>query len=192
VVDPDSANNVLTAGGSTVLAYGMKRDFNAWLATLGESAPVKTLTELREWNRAHERAGAIKYGQAALDRSDGIQLEGADKTRYEADRARDLHLSGAHGIDEVMTGLELDALLFPAVGGSGLAARPGYPTVSVPFALVPVEPDPDYPAGFDPKPAPMGVSFAGVACSEPRLIEIAYAFEQATKRRVPPVLDRGW
>ena len=44
--------------------YGMKRDFNTWLASLGPSAPVKTLTELREWNLAHEKAGAIKYGQS--------------------------------------------------------------------------------------------------------------------------------
>jgi amidase len=45
------------------------------------------------------------------------------------------------------------------------------------------------PAGFDAKPAPYGVAFTGGACSEPRLIEIAYAFEQATKRRVLPRVD---
>jgi amidase len=45
-----------------------------------------------------------------------------------------------------------------------------------------------FPAGFDPRPAPYGVSFTGMACSEPKLIEIAFAFEQATKRRVPPKL----
>ncbi len=42
------------------------------------------------------------------------------------------------------------------------------------------------PSGFNPKPAPFGVGFTGTACSEPRLLGIAYAFEQATKRRVPP------
>src|SRR6266853_934924 len=47
---------------SIVLKYGMKRDFNAWLQSLGAAAPVKDLTGLREWNLAHERAGAIKYG----------------------------------------------------------------------------------------------------------------------------------
>ena len=45
---------------------------------------------------------------------------------------------------------------------------------------------PSYPEGFTLAPAPYGVSFTGTACSEPRLIELAYAFEQATKRRVPP------
>jgi len=45
-----------------------------------------------------------------------------------------------------------------------------------------------YPEGFNPKPPPTGVSFTGMACGEPKLIEIAYAFEQATKKRVPPKL----
>ena len=45
---------------------------------------------------------------------------------------------------------------------------------------------PPFPDGFEARPAPFGVSFAGMACSEPRLIEIGYAFEQATRRRVPP------
>jgi len=184
VIDPDPDNNLLVNGGSSVLYYGMKRDFNAWLATLGESAPVKTLTELREWNLAHERAGALKYGQAQLDRSDAIDLEG-DRARYEADRAQDLRLNGEHGIDEVMTNLQLDALLFPGSSSAGIAAKPGYPTVIVPFGFLEAS-GRGMPEGFDAKPSPFGVSFTGMACSEPRLLELAYAFEQATKRRVAP------
>ncbi len=71
VVAPEASNNFLlwsTCGGldnakgkdadcSVVFKYGMKRDFNAWLASLGAAAPVKTLTELRLWNVAHQRAG---------------------------------------------------------------------------------------------------------------------------------------
>jgi amidase len=186
VIDPDSASNLFRAGGgSTVLSYGMKRDFNAWLATLGAGAPVQTLTELREWNLAHTSAGSLKYAQAELDRADARSLTG-ERERYEADRAKDVFLTAEHGIDEVMTSLDLDALLFPAVGGANLAARPGYPTVAVPYTRVPAPGDPSYPAGFTLEPVPMGVSFAGRACSEPRLIEIAYAFEQATRGRVPP------
>jgi len=147
---------------------------------------VRTLTELREWNLAHERAGSLKYGQASLDRADARSLTGSDRQRYEADRASDLFLTAEHGIDEVMTVLDLDALLFPAVGGANLAARPGYPTVAVPYTLVRAPADPSYPTGFELEPVPMGVSFAGRACSEPRLIELAYAFEQATRGRVPP------
>jgi amidase len=185
VLDPDPENNLMLAGGSSVLQYGMKRDFNAWLATLGESAPVKTLTELREWNLAHLAAGSNKYDQASLDSSDEIDLE-ADLAAYEADRAEDLWLNGAHGIDEVMADLQLDALLFPGSGGAGISAKPGYPTVMVPFALL--GGGEELVPGFESLPRPFGVSFAGGACSEPRLIELAYAFEQATQRRIAPPL----
>jgi len=80
----------------------------------------------------------------------------------------------------------LDAVLFPGANGAAIAARPGYPTVIVPFGRVPNAPTPAFPPGFDAQPSPFGVSFTGLACREPRLIELAYAFEQATKKRVPP------
>jgi amidase len=199
VVDKDPAKNIVgwnfcaganeakgkDANCTIVVKYGMKRDFNKWLATLGPSAPVKTLSELREWNLAHQKEGAIKYGQARLDISDEMDVE-ADRARYEADHAKDLALSATNGIDAVMKSERLDAILFPGASGAGIAARPGYPTVIVPFALIPNEPKPPFPAGFDAKPEPYGVSFTGMACSEPRLLALAYAFEQATKRRVAP------
>jgi amidase len=199
VVDEDAANNFNkwgTCSGvnngrgkdsdcSVILKYGMKRDFNAWLRTLGPAAPVKTLGELIAWNRAHEKAGSIKYGQSNLEISDEVDVE-SDRARYEADRAKDIRLSGAHGIDEIMKAERLDAILFPGANGASIAAKPGYPTVIVPFAMVPNAPTPPFPADFKAKPAPMGVSFTGMACSEPRLIELAYAFEQATKKRIPP------
>jgi len=166
--------------------YGMKRDFNAWLKTLGPSAPVKTLTELREWNTAHAKAGAIKYGQSRLDISDEMDLA-ADRARNDADMKKDNLLSRTNGIDGVLKANRLDAILTPGGAGAGLAARAGYPIIVVPFALVPNAPaGQPFPAGFDAKPAPFGVGFTGASCSEPRLIELAYAFEQATKRRVPP------
>jgi amidase len=168
-----------------VVKYGMKRDFNKWLATLGPSAPVKTLTELREWNLAHQKAGAIRYGQSRLDISDDVDLE-RDGSRYQADQKRDLLVSAANGIDATLQKHQLDALLFPGSSGSGIAARPGYPSVIVPFAMVPNEPTPPFPPGFKANPSPFGVSFTAGACSEPRLLALAYAFEQATKRRVPP------
>jgi amidase len=170
---------------SVVLKYGMKRDFNRWLQTLGPSAPVKSLTELREWNLAHRNAGAIRYGQAALDISDEMDVA-RDRARYEADRAKDIRLSATGGIDAVMKADRLDALLFPGANGAGIAAKPGYPTVIVPFGLVPNAPNQPFPEGFDARPQPFGVAFTGMACSEPRLLQIAYAFEQATKKRVPP------
>ena len=172
---------------SVVLKYGMKRDFNRWLAALGAAAPVKTLTELRQWNVAHQKGGAIKYGQAQLDISDEMSVEG-DQVRYQADLEKNRRLAAIEGIDSVMKRQNLDALLFPGSSGSWVAAMAGYPSVIVPVGFVPNAPTPPFPDGFDAKPAPYGVSFTGMACSEPRLIELAYAFEQATKRRVPPPL----
>jgi amidase len=172
---------------SIVFKYGMKRDFNAWLASLGSAAPVKTLTELRQWNVAHQKAGAIKYGQANLDVSDEMDVR-MDRVRYEADRAKDLRLSAAEGIDAVMKQYQLDALLFPGSSGASIAARPGYPTIIVPFGIIPNAPTTPFPEGFDARPAPYGVSFTGMACNEPRLIELAFAVEPAPRRRVPPKL----
>ena len=199
VVNPDPKNNFLTwsvcsgaenARGkddncSIVFKYGMKRDFNAWLASLGAAAPLKTLTDLRNYNLAHASRGAIKYGQSQLDISDEMDLA-RDRARYERDRARDVALAGQHGIDQVMNEHKLDALLFPGSSGAAIAAKPGYPTVIVPFGTVPNAPTPAFPETFDARPGPYGISFTGLACSEPRLIELAYAFEQATRRRVPP------
>ncbi len=212
VVDRDPKNNFLRWGAgcengprdpncSSVLWYGMKRDFNAWLASLGPAAPVKTLAELRAFNTAHGSRHAIKYAQLNLDNSDLLDLE-KDRAKWQADRETDIRLAAAHGIDEVMKAQQLDALLFPGASGAGIAAKPGYPTVIVPFGLFVPQPPPagpaarptisagpgaaPYPPGFQLAPAPYGVSFTGTACSEPRLIELAYAFEQATKKRVPP------
>ena len=214
IVDKDAAKNFLTwstCGGldnrkgmdedcSIVFKYGMKRDFNEWLKSLGAKAPFKSLTELRQWNIAHQRAGAIKYGQANLDVSDEMSLQ-ADRERYDRDRKKDIFLGGTHGLDEVMKAQKLDALFFPGVSSAAIAAKPGYPTVTVPFAFIPNAPGGGagggtgagggaagaaFPEAFDPKPAPYGVSFTGLGCSEPKLIELAYAFEQATRKRVPP------
>jgi amidase len=236
IVAQDPKENFSSTGGSTVLHYGMKRDFNKWLASLGPAAPVKSLTELREWNTAHEKMGTIKYGQGQLDASDKIDLE-KDRAKYEEDRARDILLAGTNGIDAAIKANNLDALVFPGPGSAGIAAKPGYPTVLVPFGMIPntpggfggggrggggggrggrgdtagaaatgtaapatpptgaagaaagagqpQAPEP-LPAGFDPKPQPFGVGFTAGACSEPKLLQLAYGFEQATRKRVPP------
>src|SRR5262249_1820010 len=174
------------ANCSVNFKYGMKRDFNAWLQTLGPSAPVKTLTQLRQWNTAHAKAGAIKYGQSRLDISDEMDLV-ADRARVDADDKKDRLLSRDQGIDGALKAHQLDAMLTPGGSGAGLAARAGYPIIVVPFGMVPNAPaQQPFPSGFNAKPGPFGVGFTGTACSEPRLIELAYAFEQATKKRVPP------
>jgi amidase len=227
IVAADPKDNLLLAAQSSVLNYGMKRDFNTWLTSLGPAAPVKTLTELREWNTAHEKMGALKYGQSQLDASDKIDLE-KDRAKYEEDRARDIRLFGTTGIDAALKANNLEALLFPGPSSAGIASKPGYPTVLVPFGMIPntpgnpggggggrgrenappaapgtapagaapsgaptgdgrgATPPAPFPAGFEPKPQPYGVGFTGTACSEPTLLRLAYAFEQATKKRTPP------
>jgi amidase len=82
----------------------------------------------------------------------------------------------------------LDALVFPGTSGAALAARPGYPSIIIPFAMLPNDVNSPFPEGFTSNPVPFGITFTGMACSEPRLIELGYAFEQATNRRIPPPL----
>ena len=165
--------------------YGMKRDYNAWLASLGASAPVKTLREHIAWNNAHAKGGAIKYQQSRFDISDEIDLV-ADKARVDADDAKDKRLSRDQGIDGVLKAYNLDAFITPGGSGARIAATAGYPIIAVPYGMVANAPQTPFPAGFNARPAPFGVGFVGAQCSEPKLIEIAYAFEQATRKRVPP------
>ncbi|HEY6356882.1 MAG TPA: hypothetical protein VIX35_01475, partial [Vicinamibacterales bacterium] len=107
---------------------------------------------------------------------------------YRAALAKDHELARAGGIDAVMDEYRLDALVAPTGGPPWLtdlangdyaengsstpAAVAGYPHVTVPGGYV---------FGL-----PVGISFFGRAWSEPTLIKLAYAFEQATKHRRPP------
>ena len=128
---------------------------------------------------------AMKYQQSRFDISDEMDLE-ADAARNAADMTKDALLSRTRGLDAVLRDHQLDAILTPGARGADLAARSGYPIIVVPFGFVENGPPGRFPEGFDAHPAPYGVGFTGAACSEPRLISIAYAFEQATLRRVPP------
>jgi amidase len=171
---------------STVLMYGQKHDLNNYLATR-PSAPVHTLADIIAYNNAHA-AVALKYGQAIflaaeqLDTSPGS----ADTLRYLSDRATDLALTRG-GLDAVFNGPDgipgtdddFDAILFPQNRGAAAPAKAGYPSIVVPGGFVP-------PVGAVVNPSPFGVTFTGRAFSEPRLIALAYAFEQATKHRQPP------
>jgi len=171
---------------STVLMYGQKHDLNNYLATR-PNVPVHTLSDIIAFNNAHA-AVALKYGQAIflaanqLDTSPGS----ADTQRYLADRALDLALTRG-GLDAVFNGPDgiqgtdddFDAILFPQNRGAAAPAKAGYPSIVVPGGFTP-------PAGPVINPAPFGVTFTGRAFSEPTLIALAYAYEQATKLRQPP------
>ena len=187
---------------STVLLYGFKRDLNAYLASLGPTAPVHTLADVIAFNSAHASV-ALKYGQVLAIAADSLNTSpgSADTMRYLHDRALDLSISRG-GLDAIYNGPDgvagtrddVDAILFPANRGANIAARAGYPSIVVPAGFVPnpavppapIAPPTPFPPGFDAKLAPYGVAFSGRAFSEPRLIGLAYAFEQATQHRVPP------
>ena len=174
------------ANCSTVLMYGQKHDLNLYLANR-PNAPVHTLADIIAFNNAHA-AVALKYGQAIflaanqLDTSPGS----ADTQRYLADRALDLALTRG-GLDAVFNGPDgiqgtdddFDAILFPQNRGAAAPAKAGYPSIVVPGGFTP-------PSGAVINPAPFGVTFTGRAFSEPTLIALAYAYEQATKLRQPP------
>ena len=97
----------------------------------------------------------------------------ADRARYEADRAKDIRLSATNGIDAALKANRLDALLFPGGAGAAIARAAGYPTVTVPFGMVPNAPTAArFRRASTRKPAPFSVSFTGTACSEPKLIEL--------------------
>jgi len=172
LVEADIATVPLPA--STVLSYEFKRDLNAYLATLGPDAPVKTLADVIAFNNANADV-ALKYGQVLAIASQARDLSpgSADTIRYLSDRAQDLSLAGEKGIDAYLETYNLDAIFFPGTRGANIAARAGYPSVIVP-------------AGYQPDGAPFGITFSGTAFSEPELLGFAYAFEQATNLRVSP------
>ena len=192
-LEKDPMKNVLLAGECdrevtptclSVMNYGMHRDFNIWLAAQNGTAPWKNIEEFVAWNETNKKLGTLKYGQNALIVAVNTHLE-KDKAKYDSDRSRALEMGGANGIDAALGAHKLDAIVYMGSRGAGIGDRIGHPSITVPFAMV-ANPGPPLPDDFDPKPMPMGVMFTGTACTEPRLIELAYAFEQATKRRQPP------
>jgi amidase len=162
----------LRAFRSAVLKYEFKRDLNAYFATLGPSAPVKSLADMVAFNAAHQER-ALKYGQTLAIASNGVDLE-AEEAAYLADRAKELRLAKAEGLDVVFAKYRLDAVIFPAGSGAAIGAKAGYPSVIVP-------------AGYLPSNGmPVGLTFTGPPFSEPKLLGLAYSFEQGAHRRKPP------
>lgn len=188
LVDPVTVPTIndLDAPGAVVLQYEFKAGLNAYLATLGPGAPVKSLADVIAFNEAHRAEEMPLFGQELLVQA---QARGPlTEAAYEEARAACLRLARTEGIDAVLTRHRLDAIVAvtngPAgfldvvngnhwTGGSaGLAAVAGYPNVTVPAAQV---------AGL-----PVGISFFGPPWSEVRLLGLAADFEaRTTARRAP-------
>jgi len=188
IVDPaDIATIGKTGTNETlVLLYELKADLNAYLARAGYSAPVKNLQDVIEFNDKHRDKEMPYFGQDMFLKA---QAKGDLSTKEYVDAlANNLRLARQEGIDATMDKFKLDALVAPTGGPAWLtdlingdnangqtstaAAVACYPSVSVPMGYV---------YGL-----PVGISFFGRAWSEPTLISIAYAFEQATKMRKAP------
>ena len=170
---------------STVLLYGQKKDLNAYLAGT-PGAPRRTIEEIVAFNAAHDPP--MKYGQAIFEAAASLDVSpgSSDTIRYLADRAADLAASRG-ALDDVYDGPDnvagtaddFDSILLSANTGVGTPAKAGYPSITVPGGFLPA-------VAPITEPTPSGVTFSGPAFSEPRLIALAYAFEQATRHRVPP------
>jgi amidase len=156
---------------------------------VGGSAKVKSLGDVIAFNDSHAAEELPYFGQDLMTAS----LKSGPLTSPEFQRrlARYRRAAGADGIDAVMTRLKLDALIAPTgspawhidlVNGdrfpgdegapSSVTSVAGYPQITVPMGSV--------------RGLPVGLSFFGRAWSEPLLIKLAYAYEQATKHRKPP------
>jgi amidase len=170
----------------TVLLYEFKADINAYLAGLGDATPMRSLADLIAFNEAHAAEEMPYFGQELFLRAQ--EAGPLTDPAYQAALARNHRLSREEGIDAALRAHRLDALVLPTtnpptkidlVNGSwslGSSSRPaamaGYPAITVP-------------AGFA-RGLPVGVTFIGAAFSEPTLIRLAYAFEQASQARRPP------
>jgi amidase len=169
-----------------VLLYEFKADIEAYLAGLGERTRLKTLADLIRFNEEHQDVELPWFGQELFLQA---QEKGplTDK-KYLKALAACRKLAREQGIDAVMAKHKLDALVAPTQASPGLidlvngdhwlgsssspAAVAGYPSITVPAGYV---------AGL-----PVGVSFIGRAWSEPVLLRLAFAYEQASKHRRAP------
>ena len=188
IVDPADIESLskLGEGETTVLLYELKADLNAYLAGLGPGAPVKSLKEIIEFNDRHQRREMPFFGQDFFIKA---EAKGPLTSKEYVDALENNHrLTRAEGIDAVMDKQQLDAFVAPtgapgwltdlvdgdhdSGGSSTPAAVAGYPHITIPAGFV---------CGL-----PVGISFFGRAWSEPKLLKLAYAYEQATKHRRPP------
>ncbi len=188
IVDPADIETIGKTGKNEdiVLLYELKADLNAYLTRLGPNAPVHTLKEVIEFNEKNREKEMPYFGQDMFLKA---EAKGPLTTKEYVDALNEnLRLARQEGIDATMDKYKLDALVAPTGGpawitdlvdgdnGAGqsstAAAVACYPSVSVPAGFV---------FGL-----PVGISFFGRAWSEPVLIKLAYAFEQATKVRKAP------
>ena len=170
----------------TVLLYEFKADLNAYLAGLRPNIRVRSLADLIAFNREHRNQEMPYFEQELFERA---QAKGplTEKGYLDA-RAKCVRLSRAEGIDAVIQQFKVQAIVAPTAGPAPLVdyitGDPNWPGCTTPAAVAGY-PHVTVPAGFA-HGLPVGISFFGAAWSEPMLLKLAYAFEQATKARRQP------
>lgn len=156
---------------SSVLYHEFKHGVNRYLRTVSLHLPAHTLKEVIDWNRINTET-ALLHGQDILEaaaKTDGTLKQ----TDYLRDRLADIRESRTEGLDQVMLDAELDAIIFPSYYGCDIAAKAGYPSITVP-------------AGYTDAGEPFGITFTAGAFEESTLIEIGYNYEYATQHRIAP------
>ncbi len=190
VIDPADIETAGQLGNAErdVLQYEFKADLNAYLATMPANVKNRTLADIIAFNEANKDREMPYFGQETFIAS---EAKGplTDQAYLDA-RAKCVELTRAKGIDATMDKNRLDAMIGPSGGPAGLVdlvtlTGGGGGGGSSQFPAVSGYPHITVPAGFY-MGLPMGISFYGRAWSEPVLIKVAYAFEQATKARKAP------
>jgi amidase len=176
--NPESATRHDPAHCPIVFVYEIKRDLNAYLSEWASEMPILTMADVIAFNDAHADR-ALRFGQDLFLAAEATRGD-LSEPKYRSARAMDLRSAAMLGLDAYMEAHRLDAVLFPGRAGASIAAKAGYPSVQVPAGFI---------AGFNGKDTPdypLGATFTGRAWSEPTLLRLAYAFEQASQARRPP------
>ncbi len=182
--NPESPDRNKPVRRPIVLVYEFKHDLNAYLRDWAKGTGVKTMADIIAFNAAHADK-ALRFGQDLLVAAQATRGD-VSEIEYKAARQMDLRAARDLGLDAYMDAHKLDAVLFPGWSGAAIAAKAGYPSVMVPAGMISGVTIPGV-GDKDTPDYPLGATFAGRAWSEPTLLRIAYAFEQATKaRRAPP------
>lgn len=179
--NPLSSNKGNPTGSPIVFLYELKHGLNLYLQDWATNTDIKTMADIIAFNAAHAEK-ALRFGQDLFLAADLTKGDLSER-EYKSARAMDLLAAKTRGMDAYMNQHKLDAVLFPGAMGAAIAAKAGYPSVMVPAGFV---------SGADGKDTPdypLGVSFAGPAWTEHKLLRLGYAYEQASNmRKAPPGL----
>jgi len=177
--NPDNPDVNPPSPRTIVFDYEFARDLPAYLSTLDKNYPIKTLRNIVVFNNAYMAtdSSAFPSGQAIMVRCAELDLE-AQREQYLSDREKDILYARDNGIDYLLKAYNLDCLMSTSRTGNTtvIAAKAGYPTVSIPLA------------NRGGTASPINLHFTGTAFSEAQLIEFAYTVEQSTRFRTPPGL----